>query len=293
MMDTRPIDLKHKASYGIENVYSYLSEPLPQYLERTLKWSDGCDGAQNRLKDEEKRDYSKEGVFRILDTFLSDSVNESFLQQIFSRSIRMFEAMNRRPNKVEILAQEVSIYPCTILLVNPYCHYALARHEGINANNANNTNKSNITTESITTEERASRGLRHILKGIYDATNYDYDSTSIDKLSFEDLHSRIKQTKESVGLDLKFYDKTPSGPMFFFKDLLVYGRFCADRTSTKRSWQRIVDNPLQNDDLYDQFNTEYQYILINSNQALIKEQESSIISSTSKHKYLTLSCEVI
>lgn len=238
-MDTgRPERLKYKSRSGIFDTYfrESSSRAFTKFVLKAIQWSDSCED-----------DYSDTAEYRLLDTFMSDSLTQELLSEVFNRS--------RSAGSVKIL------------LANCKSQFAIARSQSIGNTPA---------------EVRATNGLRRLLGSIYDTIGRKNFSDDLTKWTYENLLESIHEVKSQVNLDLKFYSVAPSGPMFFFKDILLYGRYCANESSKDLPWNMIVDDTNESDDMYDVFNKEFSWIWEKASQH-IEGVESSLYNYL--HKY--------
>lgn len=159
----------------------------------------------------------------ILDTFLSDTLRETDIARL----------LHHASEKV----------PVRIALLNPFSAFAEARAASL----GNGTSLS-----------RSLSGLKKILRGIYQVQGRD--DSEVDGLDRDATIAAIQSNAESVHLALKEYDVVPSGPFFFFNDLLLAGRYAAGTTSRNLPWTLIVDEPHEPDDYYDICFREFRYI---------------------------------
>lgn len=129
MFSERPEKLSYRARSGI--YYIILADEFDRFQEafnNLLRWADTS---------ETEYSDSVDG-FRILDTFLSDTISADSLSQLFRKSLR-----HRIPIKT--------------LLVNPNSQFARARNESLRRHHEG----------MISVEQRAKRGLGYFLEGLY------------------------------------------------------------------------------------------------------------------------------
>jgi nucleoside phosphorylase len=209
VMHERPHWLHYRAKDGIfETFFGPRSSPdeLAHYLERAITWSQDAEV----------------GTYQLLDSFLSDSLNQTLLSNIFSLT-----SATRRAK---------------ILIADPSSDFALARAKSIG---------------QIAAKEVRS-GIHNILAAIKIAARIELPN--LESLSFDDLVNLVHEHESKVYLEVRFYSEAPSSPMYFFKDILVSGRFCAGLSSSKLPWTMIVDDPSVPGDLYDIYNDEFERI---------------------------------
>jgi nucleoside phosphorylase len=165
---------------------------------------------------------AEKGSYRLLDTFLSDAISVDLLASIFSLSS--------------------SAHPAKILIVDPRSDFALARAKSIG--------------QIAAREVRA--GICNVLTAIGRVT--DVNPLYLPTSSFEELLSLLHSHAHRVSLEVRFYSEVPSGPLYFLRDLLLAGRFCAGVSSSKLPWTMIVDDPNYFGDLYDVYSDEFERI---------------------------------
>ena len=222
----RPRDLSYRSRSGI--FYTILGGEFRSQFQNTighlLRWSDSYSVMNSRSVD----------GFRLLDTFLSDTLNEESLSQIFRHAI----------------SQKI---PVKLLLVNLNSSFAIARHNSL----SNNTSHS-----SKNIENRAINGLKRLIMGLYYALEISDDDTEFGTLRYDGLVLKFQQILEEqkIQIELRFYTVVPSGPMFFFQDILLSGFYCASLSSRDLPWLVIIDDPNIRNDMYDVFSEEFQRI---------------------------------
>lgn len=169
-------------------------------------------------------DNQDKNEYCLLDTFLRDSLYQEMLQDLF----RAARDENRLPVK--------------ILLVNPNSSYAEARAKSL---------------KDGTALDRTKDGLINLLRSLHYISNIPLQE-DLNCLECNVLLSHIKQFSDK--LNLRFYSATPSGPMFFFQDILLYGRYCEGILAKDLPWFMIVNDPHRLQDLYDIFLSEFNRI---------------------------------
>jgi len=99
-------------------------------------------------------------------------------------------------------------------------------------------------------------------------------------------------------IEIRLYEKSPSGPLYFFSDLLIAGRFWAGKTAAYLPWEHIIDTPIPND-LYDIMLGEFQAIwesavtldiALKSSQDDLQRSESRAGGPRDKAPYVFISC---
>lgn len=157
--------------------------------------------------------------FRLLDSFLSDTLEVSTLIYLIA---------NRPPAGVKFC------------LANPRSRYALARAGAIGEE------------VSVT---RFVRGLRKICKAIVDVV--EASVPNVEELQEHDLLRLISTLGAECGVDFRTYEIVPSGPLWFFSDILLMGRFSPARSSLYMPWTMVVDDPHFQHDLYSKLSEEF------------------------------------
>ncbi len=173
-----------------------------------------------RVSDSDPSDYNSE--YRLLDTFFSDSMSEELLQKIFERA-----------------SDSAGV---RILVVDPTCPFAEHRAASIKGRTAG---------------ERAHRGLKVIAAALKVDLSFEMNAMDPDDPT---LLSLIHQAREKSHISLKFYDVTPSGPLYFFKNIVLCGRFCSGESAIRLPWSMIVNDPHRDDDLYDILAKEFEVV---------------------------------
>lgn|GEM_PF-6204124 len=165
---------------------------------------------------------AEKGGFRLLDTFLSDALNVDLLANIF---------------RLSSLA-----HPTRILIVDPESDFALARAKSIGQ----------VAAKEIRL------GICNILSAIQIVSGLQLPELAA--LTFDELLALLHDSVSRVMLEVRFYSELPSGPLYFLKDILLAGRFCAGVSSTRLPWMMIVDNPNYKGDIYDIYSAEFDRI---------------------------------
>jgi nucleoside phosphorylase len=231
-MQDRPHWLPYRARDGVvETFFGLTNSPqeLARYLERAINWS------QNTEK----------GSFRLLDSFMSDSLTRDLLTRIFSLT---------NP-----------ACPAKLLIADPSSDFAIARAKSIGQ----------IAGKEVRI------GICNILLSIAEVLRIELPD--LDTLTFEDLVTLIHQHSRKISVELRFYSEAPSSPMYFFKDILISGRFCAGLSSSKLPWSMIVDDPHYQGDLYDVYRDEFERIWMKAREA--PEQRAAIRSNLSQRSF--------
>lgn len=197
-------------------------------LETHFTASDGLRGFSNFVEKALRWAEGENGSFRLLDTFFSDSVTPEILELLFSHASKDS--------------------PVHILLVDPRCDYAHARAESI--------------CQDVMLQTQT--GLSYIAEAMNNTASLRlHTSTEISAIlggDIETLVSYIHAQSKARSIYLDFYSTVPSGPLYFFKDILLCGRFCAGRSAIRLPWSMVVKDPGCNGDLYDVLSDEFEYI---------------------------------
>lgn len=167
--------------------------------------------------------------FNLLDTFFSDSIPVDLLEQIFRRS--------------------TSLNPGRILLVDPTCPYADARATSIGGATCKTRSRSGLKMLAV-----AMQGAIRI-RSIQGVSIIDLSSLDIYELAHEVHNLGLK-----LNIDVRFYSIVPSGPLYFFRDILLCGRFSAGSSAIDIPWAMIVDDPNCKGDQFDTMLREFEYI---------------------------------
>jgi len=160
--------------------------------------------------------------YRLLDTFFSDSMSEALLEQILERAS--------------------GASPVRMLVVDPTCPFAENRATSIGDDSA---------------VKRAHKGLRVIAKALRTDIRREINVKDPDDPV---LLSLIRKAEESAYINLQFYHVTPSGPLYFFKDIVLCGRFCYGESAIRLPWSMIINDPHRDDDLYDILAAEFEEV---------------------------------
>ncbi|NEP36642.1 hypothetical protein [Moorena sp. SIO3B2] len=175
--------------------------------------------------------------FRLLDTSMNDSY--TILQSTF-----------RKAN--EIRAQNENSGGIQILLADPYSEFARNRAESISKNpfqqpmspmkKMEDSLEQIIVSMRDLAETQQRRPLPSCMEGV--------------KPKLEFIHEYGKD----FGLRLLLYSDVPSGPMYFFQNILLKGRFCVGESAVNLPWMMIIDDPNCSKDFYNVFSDEFDRI---------------------------------
>lgn len=167
---------------------------------------------------------------RILDSFFSDTLAEPDI----------------RPHLFKRALYGVHV---EFLLANPVGAFGAARANAINQD----------------AQWRSAEGLLKLARACNNARTLANRSTGIQEKDIRQLDPQKDWEKiakllldvlDGLPVSVRLYDKSPSGPYYFFGDLLLAGRFWAGNTAAFYPWAQITDTPYAND-LYDTMLAEY------------------------------------
>jgi hypothetical protein len=163
-----------------------------------------------------------DGDFCILDTFLSDTLELGILETMFSRAPK----------------EDIRV---RILLLNPHTAFAVARAKSIG---------------EATAIQRAKRGLQRLVLALERSLRisgpHDIDG------DIEDLLGRVRELGKRVGLELRYFSEQPGGPLYFFRDILIEGRYGARRSSSDLYWRVVVSDPAVDGDIFSRLKAEFE-----------------------------------
>lgn len=177
-----------------------------------------------------KRGDGANRIIRVLDSFFSDTLaNSDIRTQIFRRAL----------NGV----------PVEFLLADPQGSFGISRATAI----GQHTDRSGDGLYELAMagfDARAGLGLR---PKVTEAEIRKYKGK---EGAWIDAARALLSVIEDLPIQIRLYDKAPSGPYYFFGDMLLAGRFWTSETAAFHPWSQIVDTPYDND-LYDILLTEY------------------------------------
>lgn len=220
----RRIPPHFKATSGIESILLKPTEELITKLQTDAR-QQGEDWEAPDDNESGRKSYNPSVM--ILDTFFSDESDKSILTEVCKKKVK-FPSIN-------------------ILLVNPNSDFA-KRQPSIERNGAIPHNK---TID----------GLINIVDAL------DGDQRTTRKNSGESVNEfieRLIKYIEELGTDrnlkVKFYNVYPRNPMYFFNDILVSGQFGVKKDCLELPWYKIIDDPICDHDLFDEYLDEFHYI---------------------------------
>jgi hypothetical protein len=204
----------YRAKDGIYSTYlpRTTSSTLYDFVGAAIAWSDDRNPAR----------------FRILDTFLSDSMSDALLSGLARQ-------LSQRGGTMEIL------------LTCPDSQFAIARGLSIGQRPS----------------DELETGLKR-LHGALRANGLVKDKEAESKAKRDSLVSTaqlLTSDDTDKRLSLRFYTVAPSAPMYFLGDLLVSSRFSHGNSSVENPWMLIVDDERMNeDDVYSSYAREFKSI---------------------------------
>ncbi len=163
--------------------------------------------------------------FDILDTFFSDSISPEDVARVMSHG----EA--RRPVR--------------LLLADPLSEFGQLRADSIEQNSLVESKK----------------GLGLVLDGIRQSGRAKVPSRAkLDGLSYTDLLAEVRRCASDANVLVHYYETPASGPMYFFRDIVVFGRFAAGISAAELPWFEVVNNMEVKKDLFDLMQEEFEYL---------------------------------
>ena len=218
------------------------SDTLKQRAMECLKWGDKPREGLELFWEVEKNDPKREELhklktdgslrrIRISDSFFSDTFRKTDIRkEIFKRAVD-------------------DDVPVEFLLANPQGSFGKSRASAI-----------------AQSPNRSQDGLYELALACYDAriesnklpdiTEDEIRCSGNREAEWDDTARALIAVCSGLPVSIRLYDKTPSGPYFFFGDMLLAGRFWTSNTAAYYPWSQIVDTPYP-DDLYDTLLTEY------------------------------------
>ncbi len=221
---SRPIPPHFKASYGIESILLKPNEESITKLQKDAR-KQGEDWEAPGKNESGKESY--EPSIMILDTFFSDESDKSILTDICQKKDKF-----------------PSIH---ILLVNPNSNFA--------------KRQPSIERYGAIPHEKIAQGLINIVDALGRAPNSTKRNPEENINEFIDrLIGYIQELGKIRNLEVRFYDVYPRNPMYFFNDILVSGQFGVKKDCLELPWYKIIDDPICDHDLYDEYRDEFEYI---------------------------------
>jgi hypothetical protein len=224
---------------GILSAYLQDRELLDA-ANQSIKWSDTPRKGIESLwggESAELKQLKNESVgfraIRILDSFFSDTlIREDIRDPIFTRALKGV--------------------PVQFLLADPRGAFGKARAEAIKQS----------------AMERSLEGLERLALVCNDVRVRESETwvsrepeirSAKNKRDWEKVAELLIEVTAGLPVEVKLYQVSPSGPLYFFSDLLIAGRFWAKTTAANLPWEHIIDTPIQGD-LYDTMLKEFFYV---------------------------------
>jgi nucleoside phosphorylase len=220
----RRIPPHFKAASGIESILLKPTEELINNLQKDAR-KQGADWEPPGDNESGRKSYNPSVM--ILDTFFSDESDKSILTEVCKNRDK-FPSIN-------------------ILLVNPNSDFA-KRQPSIERNGAIPHDK---TVEGLI-------NIVDVLGGVRENTRRN-PGESVNQF-IERLIKYIKELGTDRKLEVKFYNVYPRNPMYFFNDILVSGQFGVKKDCLELPWYKIIDDPICDHDLFDEYLDEFHYI---------------------------------
>jgi hypothetical protein len=176
-------------------------------------------------------DWGEPARYSILDTFLSDSMSVNLLEQMLRKSSQH--------------------HPVRILLADPTSNFAIARGASIAQDalfeSCQGVNSIRQALERVRAGQPRGRPLIPTGTG----EQIEYVSLALDGIRAHELAHLV---------EVKLYSDAPSGPLYFFGDIVVCGRFAAGSSSIDMPWSMVVDHPLFDRDYFAALEQEFDHI---------------------------------
>lgn len=214
----RPKQLAYRAKSGIYDVHFEhdkrdCREFFRDFIARAMHWADS--------NDEEALDPSKnKNEYRILDSFFSDSFERSDVAA-FIKSAKKHSGTVK------------------FLLANPYSEFAKARAKSIVHPHSQGDPESEMRKGLLL--------ILHSMNEVFGITS----SKQWDKSSLIEIVSYIQNEGTRHRIELRFYNVFTGGPLIFFRDILLTGRYDFGISSIALPWNMIVNDIFRDYDLFD------------------------------------------
>ena len=212
---------------GILSAYLY-EGLLEEKAHESLEWSDEPRKGVEWLWSEEPAEIRLMKVgqpeslrsIKILDSFFSDTlIGNDIRIPIFNRVLRGV--------------------PVKFLLADPKGGFGIARAKAIGQS---------ATIRSMEGLQRLARACNEVRSR---AGGWKSRETEIVACKSEDDWERIAhilaEVTEGLPVEVRLYEDSPAGPLYFFSDLLFAGRFWVESTAAYLPWEHIIDTPFPND----------------------------------------------
>jgi hypothetical protein len=182
------------------------------------------------FKNKDKPNYQ---TIRILDTFLSDSFILDMIKEIIADS-------------------NIHKYQVRILLLDPFSTFAESRANALSSNAIKEINNTLFKIREAISDIREKQSLSEEAKDEFKSRKMD------PQFLFEQL-SGIREFK-GTNLDIKFYELLTDTPIYLISQFAMKGFILYNRSSIKNPWMIFVDDPNQEDDLFDHFSRNFNNI---------------------------------
>lgn len=190
-----------------------------------------------------KKEDEKYKAIRILDTFLSDSFILNMIKKIIANA-------------------KVDGYRTEILLLDPFSIFAESRARALSIDAVEEINSTLFCIREAIAEIREKRSL----------PRKDFESKKMKPQFLFDQLSAIRKFPE-FQLDIKFYELLTDTPMYLISQFIMKGFILHNRTSMKNPWMIIVDDPTQEDDLFDYLSWNFDDIWAEAKEWPVKERQ--------------------
>lgn len=240
----------HKLVWGesdelLKRLKELFAVPKKEYIPK--------EGEENHNKNRNSKEKYK--AVRLLDTFMSDSFILGMMIEIFSKPK---EAIS----KIEIL------------LLNPFSNFAALR--------ANALGITSVVQELNKTLYYIRKAIYKIKRGNLNELKSEWTSKQKDVKFLFDQYEDIQKYEKEYNLKIKFYEHLTETPIYLFSFFAMKGFVFFNSSSSDNPWMIFVDDPNQDDDLYDQFHDNFDKIW-----AVAKElpelQSSSHVTNISRN----------
>ncbi|MEM6474610.1 MAG: toll/interleukin-1 receptor domain-containing protein [Pseudomonadota bacterium] len=193
-------------------------------------WENESENPQRQELANAKLGDGSNRIIRILDSFFSDTLTDSDIRaQIFKRAVEGV--------------------PVEFLLADPQGSFGVSRASAI----GQHTDRSGDGLFELAMAGFDTRAKLQRRPKITEAEIRKYKGK---EGAWIDAAKALLAVIEDLPIQIRLYDKAPSGPYYFFGDMLLAGRFWTSETAAFHPWSQIVDTPYDND-LYDILLTEY------------------------------------
>lgn len=144
------------------------------------------------------------------------------------------------PANLEQLFHSIGNSHVKILLADPNSYFAKHRAETLN-------------TQSF---QRTVIGLERIAEALKIDRKLDFPELG----NKVDLNPLINQIREKSPVDFRFYNVITSGPLYFFKNIVLSGHFSTRVSAIQFPWLMVVNDPTQPGDFFDELKEEFTHI---------------------------------